>query len=114
MNYFIEKNILIDDLLELEIVNYNNNIISLFEELRNDSNVDKDIVLFKNIIIIIENNIYETNEYLKTIHMFEWEHTYVNNYINDLYNGIIKINIFLNNINNVDILSDLISEFNIK
>lgn len=116
MNYFIEKNILIDDLLELEIVNYNDNIISLFEELRNNNQIDNDITLFKDIIILIENNIYETNEYLKTIQMYEWEHNYVNNYINDLGNGIIKINIFLNNIkiNNVDILSDLISEFNIK
>ena len=69
MNYFIEKNILVDDLLELEIVNYNDNIISLFEELRKNNKIDNDIVLFKDIIMIIENNIYETNEYLKTIQM---------------------------------------------
>jgi hypothetical protein len=113
MNYFIEKNMLIDDLLELDLT-YNSNYLLIFEELRKNNKVDNDIVLFKDIIVLIENTIYESNEYLKTIHMFEWENNYINNYINNLGNSIIKINMFLNNINQIDILSDLISDFNIK
>ena len=113
MDYFINKNILIDELLELELT-YDYKILDIFEQLRNNRDYEIDIILFNDCIDILESVIYELSEYLKTIVDLEWESIYIDNQISCLY--IVKNNIidFLNNTNNVDVLSELMDEFDLK
>ena len=66
MNHFIEKNILIDDLLELEIM-YMPEVLEIFNELKSTDNIDNDIELLDIVIQIIDSNIWETEEYLKSV-----------------------------------------------
>ncbi len=115
MEHYIEKNILIDELLELEI-SYIHEILDVFNELRNTTDYKKDIVLFNQIIHIIDNIISETYEYLKSIEGDElkFQYDYIYNHINDLYIGKYKIQMFINKLNEIDIISDLIKEFNIN
>ncbi len=113
MEHYIEKNILIDELLELEI-SYIHELLNIFEELRNTNDYKKDIDLFIRCMQIIDMIIWETNEYLKTIVYLEFEYNYVYNHLNNLYNGKNKIQNFINKINEIDIVSDLLSEINVK
>ena len=116
MNYFIEKNILLDDIIEKldENLSYDNTIYHIIGDLRNNNEISKDIILLKNIVDNLDNIIYETNEYAKTIIDLEFQYTYICNYINDLYDSKHQIFNFINSINEVDILSDLINEFTIN
>ncbi len=116
MNYFIEKNILLDDIIEKidENLSYDNNIYNIISELRDDNEISKDIILLKDIVDNLDNIIYEANEYAKTIIDLEFQYTYICNYINDLYDSKYQIFNFINSINEVDILSDLVNEFNIN
>ncbi len=113
MEHYIKKNILIDDLLELEI-SYVNEILSIFDELRNTNDYNKDIILLSRCMNIIDSIIWETGEYLKTIVDLEFEHNYVSKHLNDLYNGKYKIQNFINEINEIDCISELMSEINVK
>jgi hypothetical protein len=114
MNRFIEKNILIDDLLELEIM-YMPEIFEIFNKLRNIDNIDNDIELFYRILCIIDSNILETEEYLKSISIsldnLEFENNYISNNLNDLYISKHKIETFINKINKVDNMLNL--QFNL-
>ena len=117
MNHFIEKNILIDDLLELEIM-YMPEVLEIFNELKSTDNIDNDIELLDIVIQIIDSNIWETEEYLKSISIsldnLEFENNYISNNLNDLYIGKHKIQTFINKINKLEFLIDSISEMNIK
>ena len=110
MDHFIEKNILIDDLLELEI-SYIPEILDLFNELRNTNNIDNDSELLNRTSYIIESIIWETEEYLKSlinsVDSLEFECNYVNKHLNDLYIGKHKIQNFINKINKFDIMINL-------
>ena len=112
MEYFINKNILIDELLELELT-YDYKILDIFEQLKNNKDFEIDIILFKDCIDILDSIIEEFTEYLKTIVDLEWEYIYIDNQISRLYIVKNKIINFVNNFNNIDILSELINEFNI-
>ena len=98
MNHFIEKNILIDDLLELEIM-YMPEVLQIFNELRNIDSIDNDIELLDIVIQIIDSNIWETEEYLKSISIsidnLEFENNYISNNLNDLYISKHKIQTFI-------------------
>lgn len=111
MNYFINKNLLIDDLLELELT-YNDHILIIFEELTKKNDYTTDINLFEHIIILIENIIIDTHEYLysSSISELEYYNIFNNNYINKLNIAIEKIRDFIMSINEINILSDLMSE----
>ena len=117
MEHFIEKNILIDDLFELEIYNIEE-LLDIFNELRNTNDIDSDIKLLTHCMHIIDRNIWETEEYIKSITIsiddLEIQNNYISNYLNDLYIGKHKIQTFINRINKIDIMADLISEMNIK
>ena len=117
MNHFIEKNILIDDLLELEIM-YMPEVLQIFNELRNIDSIDNDIELLYIVIQIIDSNIWETEEYLKSISIsidnLEFENNYISNNLNDLYISKHKIQTFINKTNKFEFLIDSISEMNIK
>ena len=113
MEHFIEKNLLIDDLLELEIT-YIPDILEIFNELRNTNNIDNDIELLNRTLYIIDTIIWENQEYLQSIVDLEFEYNYVSKILNDLYIGKHKIQTFINKINKVDIVSNLIYEMNLK
>ncbi len=59
-------------------------------------------------------NIWNTNEYLKSLSLdnLKFENNYISNCVNDLYIGKHKIQNFINKINKMDIISNLISEMN--
>ncbi len=115
MEHFIEKNTLIDELLELEI-SYVHEILSIFDELRNTTDYKKDIILFNETIHIIDNIIWENYEYLKSISHddLKFQYDYISNHLNDLYIGKHKIQTFINKLNEIDIISNLIKEFDIN
>ena len=114
MNHFIEKNILIDDLLELEIM-YMPEVLEIFNELKSTDNIDNDIELLDIVIQIIDSNIWETEEYLKSISIsldnLEFENNNISNNLNDLYISKHKIETFINKINKVDNMLNL--QFNL-
>jgi hypothetical protein len=116
MNYFIEKNILIDNFIESinDNLSTDHKIYNILNELRNNNQISNDIILFNNIIDNLNNLIYESNEYAKSIIDLEFEYSYICNYINNLYDSKYQIINFINSINEVDILSDLVSEFKIN
>jgi hypothetical protein len=112
MNNYIKKNILIDELLDYELT-YNTYLLDTFEELKNTTDFQHDINLLNNCINIIDDMIFETNEYLNSINLkgeLEYEFFIVSNKLNDLYNAKYKIINYLNNLNESDILSELIGE----
>jgi hypothetical protein len=120
MNYFIEKNILLDEIIEklYDNLSYDNYIYNILGELRKTNEISNDIILFNNVIDNLDNIIYESNEYAKSIIDLEFQYNYICNYIDDLYNAKYQIINFINsiyiaNINKVDILSDILSEINI-
>jgi len=112
MNNFIYKNILLDELLECEIT-YNTTLLQLFEELQQSIDFKYDEKLLNECINIIDNMIYESEEYLKTIEHLEYECFIIYKNINNLYNAKYKIIIYLNSLNEPDILSDLMDGINI-
>ena len=110
MDFYINKNILIDELLELELT-YDYKILDIFEQLRNNKDFEIDVILFNDCIDILDSIIEEFTEYLKTIIDLEWESIYIDNKISRLYIVKNKIINFLNNFSNIDVLSELINEF---
>ena len=121
MNYFIEKNILLDEIIEklYDNLSYDNYIYNILGELRKTNEINNDIILFNNVIDNLDNIIYESNEYAKSIVDLEFQYNYICNYIDDLYNAKYQIINFINsfciaNINKVDILSDILFEININ
>jgi hypothetical protein len=116
MNYFIEKNLLLDDIIDLlkDNLSYDNNIYHILGDLRNNNDINQDIILFRNLISNIDNIIYEATEYAKTIIDLYFEYNYILRDINDLYNAKYQIINFINKINEIDVLSDLVSEIKIK
>ncbi len=117
MNNYIKKNILLDELVEFELT-YNNDLLHLFEELQQSIDFKYDTILLNNCINIIDTMIYESNEYLKSIsnnnYELEYESYIISNNINNLYNAKYKIIIYLNSLNEPDILTDLIDGMNLN
>jgi hypothetical protein len=117
MEHYIKKNILIDDLLDLNISYIRNlsdikEILDIFNLLRETNNIDIDIELLNRVLYIIDENIFEAEEYLKNF--YEAEYNYANVCLNEYYLYKHKIQSFINEINIDDHLIDLISEINIK
>ncbi len=116
MNNYIKKNILLDELVDFELT-YNTTLLTLFEQLQESIDFKYDILLLNNCIDIIENMIYESNEYLKSINNngceLEYESYIISKNINNLYNAKYKIIIYLNSLNEPDILTDLIDGMNL-
>ncbi len=116
MNNYINKNILLDELVDFDIT-YNNDLLNQFEELQNSIDIKYDTILLNNCINIIDTMIYESTEYLKTItnntNELEYENYIISKNINNLYNAKYKIIIYLNSLNEPDILTDLIDGMNL-
>ena len=112
MENYIKKNLFIDELLEYELT-YNIDLLNTFEELKKSVDFKNDICLLNDSINIIDDMIYQTTEYLKSINN-EYESFIISNKLNDLYNAKYKIINYLNLLNEPDILTDLIDGMNIN
>ncbi len=114
MNNYIKKNMLLDELLDYELT-YNIDLLNIFEELKNTTDFQKDINLLNDCVNLIDDMIYETSEYLKTIannfESMEYESFIISKKINDLYNAKYKIKTFLIQIDETDILAELMNDF---
>ena len=113
MNNYIKKNMLIDELLEYELT-YNIDLLNTLEELKNTTDFQNDINLLNDLINLIDDMIYETNEYLKSItnnfSTMEYEYFIMSRKLNDLYNAKYKVINYMNEINESDILAELMDE----
>jgi hypothetical protein len=109
MNNYINKNILIDELLELNIT-YNDEILYSLQELKDNIDYKMDIILLNNITFFLDGMIDETNNYLTSIVDSEFEYITVSNIINNLYNAKYRIYDYLKQLNETDILTDMIDE----
>jgi hypothetical protein len=107
----MNKEILIENLLELELT-YNITFLELIQKLKDNSDPNMDIILLNDCIDYIDIIINETNEYLNTLIYSDFHYNYISNYINNLYNSKYKIINYLNKINEVDSISEFISDFN--
>ncbi len=113
MEHYIKKNILIDELLDYNLT-YNNDILYTFQKLRKCTDIDTDIILFNNCIEYLNNMIYETNFYINNHINNEYELITEKEFLNSLYEAKNKIIIYLNSLNETDILAELITEININ
>jgi chaperonin cofactor prefoldin len=121
MNTFIEKNMLLDGILELNeyILTYDNSsyIIHLLETinvLRENLNTNEDTNLLNKIYNNIGNIIFECEESKK---LFEYEENYeienLNLIIYKLEISRIDISKFIYKINNIDTLADIFEEISL-
>jgi hypothetical protein len=116
MNTFIEKNILLDEIIELNeyIMSYPDTkdtiyLVELLMGLRNSTNIKEDINTFDIILNVINNIIYDTNEYIVIIDPTEIDDIqFLHQVIYGLNNTIVKINIYINSLNTVDSLTDIL------
>ncbi len=109
MEHFIKKNILLDELLEYELT-YNNDLLYTFQELRNSTDYNTDIILFNNSIDYIDNMIYETQNYINNYIDNQFQYITETNFLNNLYEAKNKIINYLKNFQETDVLADLINE----
>ena len=119
MDIFIEKNILLDEIVKLNnfILTYQstkdvNSFIELIDYLRNNTNQNTDIELLKNLIALIE-NIYIDAEASHLMIYNKRDLNIINEILYGLYNSKIKIEILLNKIGDIDSLVGVINEMNI-
>jgi hypothetical protein len=112
MEHYIKKNILIDELLDYNLT-YNNDLLHTFQELRNCTNFNTDIILLNNSIEYIDTMLYETNNYINNYIEDEYQYIIERNFLNNLYEAKNKIINYLKSLEDTDILADLINEINI-
>ncbi len=125
MDTFIEKNMLLDMIIE-----NNNYVLSSFNSfsitkvvetimtLRENLNQNDDIILLNRLVDEIKYVIFENNEYIKMFYndSNNQHNSYIediNNIIYELEDSINKINEFINKLNSADSLNDLMDEFKI-
>ena len=122
MDIFIEKNMLLDTIIELNeyvLSTFNSfsitKVIETITMLRENLNQNDDIILLNRLIDEINYVIFENNEYIKRFdvesflnitHIEEVKHI-----ISDLEDSINKIIEFINKLNSADSLSELMGDF---
>lgn len=122
MDIFIEKNMLLDMIIEQNeyvLSTFNsfsiNKVIETITMLRENLNQNDDIILLNRLIDEIKYVIFENNEYIKRFdvesflnitHIEEVKHI-----ISDLEDSINKIIEFINKLNSADSLSELMGDF---
>ncbi len=117
MNYFIEKNILIDNIIEYNIhllsypsVNLIEQFVELLEAMRENINLNYDEQILNQIIQIIDYNLENTEDLN--------EQFYDTNIIDEIIYGLNiskeKINEYLIKIASVDTLADILEDVNIN
>ncbi len=119
MNMFIEKNILLDEIVKLNefILTYQStNDINIFIEtidcLRNNTNQNIDTELLNYLIKLI-NNIYTDTDASQSMIYDKRDKNIINEILYGLYNSKLKITDFLNKLGDVDSLVGIINEMNL-
>ena len=119
MDMFIEKNILLDEIVKLNefILTYQstndvNNFIELLEYLRNNTNQNTDIELLNNLLLLI-NNIFTEAEASQSMIYHKRDKNIINEILYGLYNSKLKIQVFLNKLGDIDSLVGVINEMNL-
>jgi hypothetical protein len=121
MDIFIEKNMLLDTIIESNeyiLSTFNsfsvNKLIETIMSLRENLNQNDDVILLNRLIDDIKYVIFENKEYIKlfnddnnTHHIYIQE---INEVISDLEDSCNKINEFINKLNCVDSLNELLSD----
>lgn len=121
MNTFIEKNMLLDEILELNeyILSYHNSpflikILETISILRENLNTNSDTLLLKQLIQIIDYLIFD---YEQDKNIYEYEDNYeienINLIIYKLEISKTDISKFIYKINSIDTLVDIIEELSI-
>lgn len=115
MNTFIEKNILLDEIVQINeyITSYPDTrdsiyFVELLMELRNSTNTAEDMNTFEILLDTINNIIHDINEYIGIIDPTNIDDIqFLHQIIYGLNNTIIKINIYINSLNSVDSITDI-------
>jgi hypothetical protein len=121
MDIFIEKNMLLDTIIESNeyiLSTFNsfsvNKLIETIMSLRENLNQNDDVILLNRLIDDIKYVIFENKEYIKlfnddnnTHHIYIQE---INEVISDLEDSCNKIYEFINKLNCADSLSELLSD----
>ncbi len=115
MNTFIEKNILLDEIMKHNeyITSYPDTqnttyLVELIMELRESTNVKEDLNIFELILQTMDHIIDDTTEYISIIETSNIEDIeFLHQIIYELNNSIIKINNFINYINSIDCMADM-------
>ena len=117
MNLFIEKNILIDNIIEYNIhllsypsVSLIDQFVELLEAMRDNINIDLDEQILKQIIQIIDYNLDNGEE----LHEIFYDPNIIDEVIYGLNISKEKINEYLIKLSSVDILVDILNDVNIK
>jgi hypothetical protein len=119
MDMFIEKNILLDEIVKLNdfMLTYQNtpdvnNFIEILEYLRNNTNQNTDIDLLNNLQKLI-NNIYIDVDASQAMIYDKRDKNIINEILYGLYNSKLKIQILLTKLGDINSLVDVINEMNI-
>jgi hypothetical protein len=121
MDIFIEKNMLLDMIIEQNeyvLTTFNSfsitKVIETITILRENLNQNDDIILLNRLIDEIKYVIFENNEYIKRFNIDSFVHIKhieeINEVIYDLEDSINKINEFINKLNSADSLSELMGD----
>ena len=124
MDIFIQKNMLLDTIIELNeyvLSTFNsfsvNKLIETIMSLRENLNQNDDVILLNKLVDQIQYLIFENKEYIKlfyddnnTHHIYIQE---INEVISDLEDSCNKINEFISYLIGADSLSELMEEFKI-
>jgi len=129
MDIFIEKNMLLDTIIESNeyvLSTFNsfsiNKVLDTIMSLRENLNQNDDIILLNRLIDEIKYVIFENNEYIKRFNIDSFSHINsninshikhieeINEIIYDLEDSINKINEFINKLNSADSLSELMGD----
>ncbi len=119
MNMFIEKNILLDEIIKLNnfILTYQNtndinDFIETLAALRENVHQNTDLLLL-NDLLTLTNNIYRETEASQSM-IYDKRHlNIINEILYGLHNTKLKIKTLLEKLENVDSLIDVINEMNL-
>ncbi len=117
MNIFIDKNILLDEIIKENefIVSYpdtkqTTHFVEIIMDLRNSIDIVQDLYNCEIICNIIDNIIYDTEEYIKIINVDETKDIeFLYQIIYNLNNTKIKINHFKTRLNDIDYITDILN-----
>jgi hypothetical protein len=122
MDTFIKKNILLDEIIEINeyITSYPDTrdsiyFVELLMELRNSTNTAEDINTFDVLLSTINDIIIDINEYIKIIDTSYIEDIdFLHKIIYGLNTTIHKINIYINSLNSVDSITDILESIQLN
>ncbi len=119
MDMFIEKNILLDEIIKLNnfILTYQNtkeirDFVETLDYLRNNTNQNTDIGLLNDVLTLIH-HIYIDVEASQSMVYDKRDLNIINEILYGLFNSKLKIKKFLEQLEHIDSLIEVINEMNI-